>query len=40
MDGETIKNVLSIGSDTDFLMFKKSNLKMQTISFFLSFFFF
>ena len=23
VDGETIKNVLSIGSDTDFLMFKK-----------------
>ena len=39
VDGETIKNVLSIGSDTDFLMFKKSNLKMQTTSF-LSFFFF
>lgn len=33
VDGETIKNVLSIGSDTDFLMFKKSNLKMQTTSF-------
>lgn len=39
VDGETIKNALSIGSDTDFLMFKKSNLKMQTTSFF-SFFFF
>ena len=25
VDGETIKNALSIGSDTDFLMFKKSN---------------